>query len=261
MLTHVPSKSEREIAAFSAFADICKWQIDRETVESRPEPEPDIRCRMQDGEYRAFELVEFVNENEARRSGWKRAVEDLLPSLVEHLPQGERSDFEYRFQNALIYLAFRNFPSINAIRDVSDDLFREMLNLPDEQWTIKAPFRSKKLARVLSRCHVSFGCFRGPMFSAQNIGGVGDPVTRSLSKKLTRTYLTQCPIELVAYLDVAAIHPPQFWRGPISRFGFATSGLGPFERIWIVDIRHRRFEFVVSGSRVPMGAFNANLSS
>lgn len=254
-----PTKAARELYVFKKCVAVCGWLVDDGSIQNRPEPEPDILCRFHDGENRAFELVELVAEDEARRRGWQRSSQDLLTSLLENLPSVQRNAFEDRFRHALIYLVFRGFPGHTKMRNGLVDLFDELLARPETSDFELRSFQSKRLRETLSLAAISYGSFNGPVFVAQNIGGVGDPVTTSLTKKLAKNYATEYPIELVAYLDVAAMNPCQFWRGPLSRISPTITSLGPFQRIWVVDIRNKILEYVTPANLGTRGTSDANL--
>ena len=50
-------QAENELKIFRKFAEICPYSIDINSIEKREPPEPDILCKMVDGEMLAFEIV------------------------------------------------------------------------------------------------------------------------------------------------------------------------------------------------------------
>ena len=59
-------KAARELRVFLEFAEKSKLAIDPATIESRPPPEPDVRCSIHNVGAVAFELVELCNPELAK---------------------------------------------------------------------------------------------------------------------------------------------------------------------------------------------------
>lgn len=59
-------KGEAEVAVFLRFLEASHWPIDRDSVEKRSPPEPDIWCTHQSEGAVAFELVEMCDSRFAR---------------------------------------------------------------------------------------------------------------------------------------------------------------------------------------------------
>jgi hypothetical protein len=62
-------KAAREVRIFREFAELSGLPIDTETIESRPSPEPDIRCVVAGEGPVAFEMVEICNSELAKDIG------------------------------------------------------------------------------------------------------------------------------------------------------------------------------------------------
>jgi hypothetical protein len=60
------AKAHRERQIFKEFVQKSELPIDAATVESRPAPEPDIRCKTDDGRTSVFELVELCSAELAK---------------------------------------------------------------------------------------------------------------------------------------------------------------------------------------------------
>ncbi len=69
-------KGERELSVFLRFLEASHLPIDRDSVEKRSPPEPDIRCEHQSEGAVAFELVELCDPNLAKSIA--KASEDYL---------------------------------------------------------------------------------------------------------------------------------------------------------------------------------------
>ena len=60
------SKANREMQVFLEFLQKSELPIERDSVENRMPPEPDILCRHKEQSFIAFELVELCDEEIAR---------------------------------------------------------------------------------------------------------------------------------------------------------------------------------------------------
>jgi hypothetical protein len=59
-MTADKSKASREMQVFLEFLQKSRLPIERDSVENRTPPEPDILCRHKDQGFIAFELVELL---------------------------------------------------------------------------------------------------------------------------------------------------------------------------------------------------------
>lgn len=94
------------------------------------------------------------------------------------------------------------------------------------------------LNKTLKSIRISRGKFVGPIFDPESVGWVGDPTRDTLTKKFVKSYATEHPIELVAYIDIHPMLPDDIWLPQVSDFVETKAGKTKFRRIWIFDLHN-----------------------
>lgn len=243
MSTNATQQTARELEVFARFISIARLPIDPDSVQKCDPPAPDILCHHDTDGPLAFELTELINHKFSERLWRQSDTQGVLVTAYEQLSAPDKLRFDQHFGNTNFYFKFLPGTTTSKVRGNIADLFGELANLSDGFEGVNH-FHSKSLSKVVESVSVSRGGFNGPIFSVENIGGLGDSVVPAIQNKLGKTYQSDHPIELLGYLDLAATFPPQLWQGPAYAFFAGLSNLGPFRRIWIVDIRNESVEIV-----------------
>lgn len=68
-MTAEQTKARREMQIFLEFLEKSGLPVDRDSIENRKPPEPDILCRHKEQEFIAFELAELCEEELAEKIG------------------------------------------------------------------------------------------------------------------------------------------------------------------------------------------------
>ncbi len=244
MSKHDEKQTVRELEAFARFVSIARLPIDPESIQKCDPPAPDVLCHHQTDGPLAFELVELINHEFSERLGRQSTTQEVLESAHEALPAADKQSFDQQFANAIIDITFTPGATKNKVQGNLHDVFAALLGLPNGFNGDVNDFASKSVSKIIESVSISRGSFNGPIFSVQNISGLGDSVVPKIKDKLAKTYQSDYPIELLGYLDIAGMFPPQLWKGPADAFFADLSDLGPFRRIWIVDIRNGSVEAV-----------------
>lgn len=238
MCTNDETKSKRELAVFARFISISALPIDPEAVESRKPPEPDILCQHATDGSVAFELTELINHDFVQRLRNQESLQRELELAHEKLPENIKQSFDQQFANANLYFSFQAKATLKKVQKHLPDVFIELSQLLFEFTGRVDCFESKFVAKIIKSVSISRGGFNGPAFSVENIGGVGDSVVPKIEDKIRKAYHSRHPIELLGYLDLAGTLPSKLWEAPADRFFASLTDLGPFRKIWIVDIRN-----------------------
>ena len=98
----VDAKSKRELEIFKEFARIAG--LTGVPPENRPPPEPDILFRAVDGEHRAFELVELLDEDFGRVQGLLFGTKTNLQTHFESLDPEKKELFQARYSKRIVIL-------------------------------------------------------------------------------------------------------------------------------------------------------------
>jgi|688.fasta_scaffold11273_13 hypothetical protein len=233
-------QDDRELDVFARFISIAGLPIDPASVQKCHPPSPDILCHHATDGLIAFELTELINHDLSARLGRQCTSQDVLELTHEQLPPDGKQSFDDKFGNANLCFKFHSDTTTKKVRGNLSEVFVEFSRLPNGFIGEMNDFASRSVSKIIESVSVSRGGFTGPIFSVENVGGLGDSVVRTIQKKLTKTYQSVCPIELLGYIDLVGMFPPQLWHASAIRFFAGVSGLGPFRRIWIVDIRNER---------------------
>lgn len=244
MSTNATKQTVRELDVFARFIHMAGLPIDAASVQKCEPPAPDILCRHATDGPLAFELAKLINHDFSARLSRQSKTQNALESAHEHLPAPAKQLFDQQFANANLYFTFHPDATKNKVRGKLSDVFAELSGLPNGFVGDVNDFASNPVKKILKSVSISRGGFNGPNFSVENIGGLGDSVVPKIKDKLAKTYESNCPIELLGYLDIAGMFPPQLWKGPANAFFAGLSDLGPFRRIWIVDLRNGSVEIV-----------------
>ncbi len=76
---------------------------------------------------------------------------------------------------------------------------------------------------------------------------VGDPSVKTVQNKLTRSYTTDHPIELIAYIDENPMFPENVWKPKLDAFLNELPSLAPFQKIWVLDLDKRIIAYMKHG--------------
>jgi hypothetical protein len=122
------------------------------------------------------------------------------------------------------------------------------------RWAGEASGFPPRLATVLASMRVSRNDFAGPVFSVMYEASflpMENPIKETLMQKLAASYVCHSPIELVFYIDGLAFCSglPHMWLQPLAQLLDGHHGLGPFRRIWLVDLIAEKIEFVTPKAR------------
>ncbi len=147
----------------------------------------------------------------------------------------------------MLFFRFRDGASVNRRRGAFLKAVDKLLTLEDG-FTGEALQGDPQLARVLESVCVARGRFTGPIFDSPTGGFVGDPTTRLIQQKFSKTYLTDHPRQLLAYIDLNPMLPEAVWRGNLVEFLDDQPKPLPFEKVWIFEVRKARVLLEYSGS-------------
>ena len=246
MTTNSTRQTDRELDVFSRFISAARLPINPDSVQKCDPPVPDILCRHKTDGPIAFELTELIDHGFSAGRGRQSKLQSVLETLHRRLSAVEKCKFDQQFGNANLYFSFHSRAATHKVRGNLFGAFRELSSLPTGFQGTVSSFVSQSVRKIVQSVSISRGGFIGPIFSVKSNGGLGDSVTPTIRKKLAKTYESDHPIELLGYLDVAGMFPPQLWRGPAAALLADVSELGLFRRIWVIDIRSRTVEIVHS---------------
>ena len=228
------ARDERKV--FEVFVHVTAPNIDIASIESRPDPEPDILCRDLSSTtgYKAFELVELIDNGHAHRMGLLSATKKLLGEYFVNLPPQKKDVFQSKFSNALLYFRFLKRSTLKQRRKALGGIFEQLLTL-DNGFTGTAFKGDPRFAGLLSEVLISRGSYSGPLFDMESVGWIGNPTGRAVTEKLHKQYITKHPMELLAYIDGNPMLPDEAWLGNLEDILASAAKPFQFQRIWVLD--------------------------
>lgn len=230
------SQISDEMNAFKAFASASKEPIDLSSVESKIPPAPDIECRYLNGSSVTFEMVELLDPNFKRTSKIQQGKVQAMYAHLDSMPLSSREAFSRQYHNADILINFNEHLSLNKIKAILPRVFEELAGLSSTFDDFLNSFSTDNLKDSVQSISVARGEFSGPLFNGQSMARVGDPCIRTVQKKLTRSYTTAYPIELIAYIDENPMFPENVWKPKLDAFLTELPSLAPFRKIWVLDL-------------------------
>jgi hypothetical protein len=235
---------ERELRVFRAFADVMGLKTVGAKIEKRPPPEPDVLYQSPDNEACAYELAELMDESYARLMGQLFRTKNALYEYHKNLSDRQRTEFNRRFGNALLYFRFGNSTTLSQRRGLLSKVFDRLLELPEDTQGIVLKDEFEGMRRGVS---ISRGNFNGPVFDPESVGSIGDPTKKVLGQKFQKTYQTPHPIELLTFIDQNLMFHDDVWVGNFREFLEAQAKPWPFRRVWAFDLRKRAVKLKFSG--------------
>jgi len=246
------SQTRSELAIFQNFAEVCPLNIIRESISKRSPPEPDVLCKLAEGDEEvAFELVEIIDEGWASlTSGQFREAKSLREAYLASTDEYRR-ELDERLGNALVYVSFVADVQARQRRSAVSDILRHLSTIrPDFNGEWKPPSGSTLHGRVRG-ITISRGDFEGPEFEVEAVAPIGDPTLERVRAKWLKSHATRYPIELLAYYELQPLMPKVLWFPSVDSFVSENWNTSPFRRVWVFDI----------GSRSVLASFTCSKST
>jgi hypothetical protein len=231
-------KSQKERIVFVRYAKAARLPTTGATIESRVPPEPDILFTPAKGRPIAFELVEVLDQGYSRSLNRQLNTADFCYAYLDKY--SDAPAFRRKYPDADIYLAFSPESSERKRKNILPKLFEKLLALPDGT-TDEVLENDPELRPTLEYARILRGRFKGPCFNATAAVWVGDPTVDALKDKFSKSYTTPHRLELVAYIDNAAMFPDDVWLPRLGQF-FDSLTSAPFAAIHVFDLRGGRDE-------------------
>jgi hypothetical protein len=231
---------ERELRVFDRFAAIAPLAIDASSIQSRAAPQPDIICRSLFCGSLAFELVELIDEDYARRTAEMMKTQVMLRDLPERLPGSLRDNLRTRLNDPLIFLHYkpgiplrdREGLAIEALWRLCDIVVHNPKFDPEDG--VYPAFESIRL-------HAWPGGLRIECSSA---GFVADPTIDRLRDKFGKRYTSEEPMHLLMYTEIDLLMPDDVWLPAVDPFVQDHIKESAFRRVWLFKSGIGRIEYV-----------------
>lgn len=228
--------SSREMKIFSRFAAVCGLPIRPGSIEKCQPPEPDILCTVEGEGPVAFEMVEIIDEDLARRTYGQIKFHGLFEQAYEDLPPDNYGSFKKKFHNALIYVRFCSIASSRIRGNAIPMIFNLLMETGTEFIGTLTPPQESPLYEAVKDVNVSRGEFIGPCFDVEAVGSFADPTIERIATKFRKNYRTPYPVELLAYYELQPVLPESTWVPRVQEYVRQNLQGSLFRRVWIFDI-------------------------
>jgi len=238
-MSDTDSLGRPEVDIFKRFITVCPLEIVPESIEKRQPPEPDIRCKTRQSEALAFELVEIIDQDLARKISNQWSLGRELRAAYEALPEADAHEIRARLGNAAVMVELVENVSIRARRAAIGTILEALKKVPP---AFEGAMDLR--AGILERVYVVRGSFVGPSFDIDAGGSVGDPTVARIQGKFEKAYKIDVPLELLAHFELHPMFPDDVWLPKVRDLASRALATSPFRRIWIFDGGRGSIRFV-----------------
>lgn len=235
-------QKEIEKKVFKAFCNLCELTIDINSIQNRPEPEPDILCEIKQNGFLAFELTEIIDRDYANNFNKQIYSINILYDYYSNLSMDQKKQFDKLYMNARISPFFYEKCTKKKREKVLPQVFEHLLSLDGkfEGITLK---NTDKYQDILSGIKITRGRFNRPLFDSPSATLFDDPTLLSITKKFNKKYKSEYPIHLLGYFDLQSRLPEEIWLPSVVNFCKKFIHESHFEKIWIFDFQQGEIIF------------------
>lgn len=227
-------KDQTECAIFDEFATVCRYDIDRVTIQKRPPPEPDFLCNSSVGKV-AFELVELDHKRVCEVVRTICIYQGLLYSAYWRRWPWVRSTADFRLRRTELFFNFRGDVDEKTHLDAIPDFLDAIIPLPEGN-TGEVTL-TPKLSRSLRSITFVRGDCEETIFTVPAFEFTGIPLKERLAQKLGNSYPIAIPLELLIYVQDAGA--ASMWLNDVAKLVKARLEGSQFRRAWVFD-RHSK---------------------
>lgn len=225
---------------FDLFLEYAHLPVIASSIESRRPPEPDILCRLEDGETIAFELAELSDQNAQR--GWNTMMQfrTSLHRIFNDLPPEVRSELGGLYRMCRIDVTFDPDVSLRRHATAISALYSWLAKQPRFIGNLDANALPQDVASAIPKVRISEPAphlWIEPAFSMR----VREPDLSVFEKKLKSQYDTSHPVELLLHSTSMLSHR---WIDHYSGFLRESIASSPFRRVWVFSPSERASESV-----------------
>ncbi len=186
-------------------------------IKKKEPPEPDLLVHDQSGNIFSVELVEILGQDYMGPLGKTFKIKSYLNDYFESLEQKEKSYFLEKYGNVQFYLSFEASSSYKQRCSVVPQLF-EYLSKLDDNFAEEHSLHTMKEFPFLNSIKIYRLNINGPLFDIECTSSISDPTVLVLKKKFGKSYQSQYPIELLAYIKNQPMVPPEIWKHNLKIF-------------------------------------------
>lgn len=225
-------KKKKEYEIFCEFLKACAYyQIDFNSI--KVSDNPDIKCEVQDGQEKGFELAEIIHEKYQQVRNIRIFLEN---KLREYLLKDPKFLKDFQKKSVAIY-----FPeNVKSYKNLQKNLksLRELLsNMNTKGISELKPQDNLGFIDLIIIRDSNFG----PSVRVPNAQSIDIPIISILQKKLQKRYLRGC--DLLLYYDKLTAFDETYPYFEIDNYLNENELQNPYEIIWIFSLRNNKILF------------------
>ncbi len=191
---------KEELKIFRSFAKHYLCRINVDSIEKRKPPEPDILCKLINGQKLAFELVQCLSVKVIKTLEDAVTLKKHTDFLIQKMPEKDRNRFVDKYSHAIITVHFNNKCSLIKRKSIIPDLLNYLLEEPK---ILNGEFISPINDKVLESIDIKKCSVNGPIVMVPpSAFSFADPSTEVVKAKFLKKYETPYEIELVVYYSL-----------------------------------------------------------
>jgi hypothetical protein len=236
-------QEEVELEVFREFVAASGLAVRPGAITHRHPPEPDITCEIEGEGTVGFEVTELIDHGFMERLDLMGKTQKALMNFWRtDISLEQSTEFQRKYAHALLHFRFGSNVGFNKRRAAFVQIFDALLAIPDD-FTGEALRLDPKLLPVLEVVSIRRASFVGPMLDVDNFGWLGDPTKTTISKKLSKKYASDYPIDLLAYVDWDILPPAGAWKAAAEEAAEALPA-SQLRRIWVFDRSKKQVLYV-----------------
>lgn len=234
-------QAKAELGIFKGFVSVCGLQIIDESIEKRDPPEPDIKCQLAGIGTITFELTELIDRGFANMVGKQYETKAELDKYYAEMPQDLKTHFTDLYSDAIIFVHFNNGLSLRQRKQMFPRIFQHILGL-DKGFVGDTLKHDSKYGDDLKWINISRGV-SGPLFDDIPTTSIGDPTVEALKAKFAKSYSTDYPLHLLAYIDLHPMFRDDIWLPKVKNFVESNIRSSRFDKVWIFDFHKKEIKY------------------
>jgi hypothetical protein len=234
----------RDKDLFLEFASVAGLKVCRAQIETPDPPQPDVVAEIE-GEGRVtYELGEIIDQDLARNYRLSAETFTAIREFHAAMPPERCVTFDTRFSASNIIFRFSEQADLSKRCRALPAAF-DLLLVAGIPKNGRLQMFGPHLENVLESVHILATTIgTGPVFDACCPKCFDPSALSILKKKLTKTYSTQHPLELILHSDQRGLHAETFWLPPVSAHVESHLEHSPFRRVWLFERHPPRVVYV-----------------
>lgn len=236
------NQTKQELKVFKSFAKHYPCKIEINSIEKRYPPEPDIYCKLVNGEKISFEITECVDNRIMKKWSDYTELRNLIKTEIQNLSDEDKRELHKKYYDASILVIFNENFTVRKKEKSIPFLIEYLLSIPTKnnlsgEIEIKSIKEIKRIFITRTR-----GYNKVPDIDLPGIVTDFDEYSlKTIKNKFSKNYQTDNEIELIIYYyyqyDITDLNKINFIKTVdfIKTIDFIKENISKtsFKRVWL----------------------------